>query len=218
MVVVLPFLTLALAHYTQFCIECISSSAVRLLQPLKLAALVGHGQLCIEGKPRSWSRIVGELVRDYKTEFVLSMKWLSLVAGAVMMVPLSYEPLHPASCIKLAMTWLRQAVPLAYMLQRRRLYIHQLSTRWEDSKASCQAKLQRCVPTGRRTTLELPMTRGGLCGLHDFHTVRGTDFILSVEVAECRSPPEISKHVLKQFKEKWALADKPVEALSAIME
>ena len=74
------------------------------------------------------------------------------------------------------------------------------------------------VRTGQSRTLRIQRDAGGVCGLHVFHRVRGTDALLKTELAQCRFPADVSVHLERLMAGRLDMADKPCDALESILE
>jgi len=84
-----------------------------------------------------------------------------------------------------------------WYMQRRRLYLHAAVTRLEGilpslcgSSRPLDAHLRRpCEPRSHN--------------LHDFHEALPKDFLMPLEVAACRSPPEVSTSLQRLLADRW---------------
>lgn len=82
-------------------------------------------------------------------------------------------------------------------VQRRRLYLHSAVVRLEDILPS---------PFGSPSPLAARLSRrsaAGSHGLHDWHEALPAGFLMPVEVAACRSPPEVSAILQRLLADRW---------------
>eukprot|EP00928_Gymnodinium_smaydae_P032921 TRINITY_DN2372_c1_g1_i1.p1 TRINITY_DN2372_c1_g1~~TRINITY_DN2372_c1_g1_i1.p1 ORF type:complete len:307 (-),score=51.74 TRINITY_DN2372_c1_g1_i1:164-1084(-) len=106
---------------------------------------------------------------------------------------------------------------LRRLWQRRRLYLHWADARWEKTPPLSE-RLAALMHHKRATTLQLRRRVGGVCGLYDFHTVRGTDFLWKAELAD-RFSLDVRQHLKSHLDARFATADQPRHGyLSAVRE
>lgn len=97
--------------------------------------------------------------------------------------------------------------------QRRRLYAH-----------FAAARLERIIPAlcGTPSPLSaraLPRASApGSHGIHDWHEALPAGFLTPVEVAACRSPPEVSSHVQRLLADRWWELEEEVVQLEPVPE
>jgi len=93
-------------------------------------------------------------------------------------------------------------------VQRRRLYLHAAVTRLENILPSlCGSSSRLCRPSER-----------GSHGLHDWHEALPKGFLMPVEVAACRSPPEVRASLSRLLADRWWELDVPQLMLETVLE
>jgi len=97
-------------------------------------------------------------------------------------------------------------------VQRRRLYIHKAVTRLEGilpSLCASQSLLASRLPRA---------SAPGSHGLHDWHEALPAGFLMPVEVAACRSPPEVRVSLMRLLADRWWELDAGLSPLESVPE
>lgn len=97
--------------------------------------------------------------------------------------------------------------------QKRRLYMH-------AAEVFVEGILPRlCGPSSCPLANRLARPSGpGSHGLHDWHEALATDFLMPVEVAACRSSPEVSAALQRLLADRWWVLEVPQPMLESVPE
>lgn len=113
-------------------------------------------------------------------------------------------------------TWLSHLWQLGRRCQqRRRLYIHKTVTRLEGILPSLECLSSTGIPLRR----DLPRACApGSHGLHDWHEALPAGFLTPIEVAACRSPPEVCAFLQRLLADRWWELEMPQPPLESVPE
>jgi len=101
---------------------------------------------------------------------------------------------------------------LRYHMARRRVYAQKAAAKLEGFLPSLIGSVD---PLASR--LRKPCTQGSH-GIHDWHEASPVGFLTPVEVAACRTAPEVARRVHRLVADRWWVLEEPPEMLFTIFE
>jgi len=102
-------------------------------------------------------------------------------------------------------------------VQRRRLYLHATNTHFE-SILSLVAFPSQLAPPFFSTSDRRTICKEGSHGLHEFHEALPKGFLMPLDVAACRSAPEVSSTLQRLLADRWWEHENPQPSLESVPE
>lgn len=101
---------------------------------------------------------------------------------------------------------------LRYHMVRRRVYAQKAAAKLEGFLPSLLGPVDPLTSKLRKSC------RQGSHGIHDWHEASPVGFLTPVEVAACRSAPEVARRVHRLVADRWWVLEEPPEMLFTIFE